>query len=175
MRAPEDPRISALQGGEYVNATPLPGEAGIPPFAIYRSKVAAWEDGTIKLLYVRLKGQGARVLIEELPGEDPVELGNKYQLTLVRIEDGEPVPPIEMPTFPILPEKPIYEFPGLPTPEVPIKPEPPLYEKPPEGITPEVPPGKEPPIYEKPGYKPTTPELPTEKPNVPDRDRPQPK
>ena len=134
-----------------MTATPLPGEAGIPPFAIYRSKVAAWEDGTIKLLYVRLKGQGAKVLVEELPGEDPVELGNKYQLTLVRIEDGEPVPPIEMPTFPVLPEPPIGELPVKPEhpiykppggvmPEKPVKPEHPIYEIPPEGVTPEVPP-----------------------------------
>jgi hypothetical protein len=90
-----------------MTATPLPGEIGIPPFAIYRSKVAAWENGTIKLLYVRLKGQGAKVLIEELPGDDAVTLGNKYQLKLERISEGEPVPPIDMPTFPKLPEPPI--------------------------------------------------------------------
>jgi hypothetical protein len=121
-----------------MTATPLPGETGIPPFAIYRSKVAAWEDGTIKLLYVRLKGQGAKVLVEELPGEDPVELGNKYQLTLVRIEDGEPVPPIDMPEFPVLPEPPIEVLPPeYGKPEHPIykpgeyeKPEHPIYDKP---------------------------------------------
>jgi hypothetical protein len=66
-----------------MTATPLPGEAGIPPFAIYRSQVAAWEDGTIKMLYVRLKGQGARVLVEEHPGDEAIELGNKYQMQLV--------------------------------------------------------------------------------------------
>jgi hypothetical protein len=130
-----------------MTATPLPGEAGIPPFAVYRSQVAAWEDGTIKLLYVRLKGQGAKVLIEELPGEEPVELGNKYQLTLVRIEDGEPVPPIEMPEFPVLPEPPIAELPVKPEqpiykPEYPVaKPMPPIYEKPYPPV------GVEPPIY----------------------------
>jgi hypothetical protein len=132
-----------------MTATPLPGEGGIPPFAIYRSKVAAWEDGTIKLLYVRLKGQGAKVLVEELPGEDPVELGNKYQLTLVRIEDGEPVPPIEMPTFPVLPEPPVELLP----PDY-QKPEHPIYEKPPEGV--------EKPIY-KPGDEPDAPDRPQPK------------
>jgi hypothetical protein len=134
-----------------MTATPLPGEGGIPPFAIYRSVVAAWEDGTIKLLYTRMKGQGAKVLIEEHPGDECIELGNKYQLTLVRIEDGEPVPPIELPTFPVLPEPPIEQLPE------PI--EPPIYQKPekPEHpiYKPEYPYEKpEPPIYEKPEGKP---------------------
>jgi hypothetical protein len=150
-----------------MTATPLPGETGIPPFAIYRSVVAAWEDGTIKLLYTRLKGQGAKVLIEEHPGDECIELGNKYQLTLVRIEDGEPVPPIELPTFPVLPEPPIellppdYQKPEHPIykPEYPTYPgypgvEPPIYEKPPEGV--------EKPIY-KPGDKPDAPDRPQPK------------
>ena len=138
-----------------MTATP---EGGIPPFAVYRSKVAAWEDGTIKLLYTRLKGQGSKVLVEDLPGEDPVELGNKYQLTLVRIEDGEPVPPIELPTFPVLPEPPIEQLP----PEY-QKPDKPIYQKPP---------GVEHPIYpeypgiEKPIYKPE------DSPDAPDRPQP---
>lgn len=137
-----------------MTATPLPGEGGIPPFAIYRSVVAAWEDGTIKLLYTKLKGQGAKVLIEEHPGDECIELGNKYQLTLVRIEDGEPVPPIDMPEFPVLPEPPIAELPVKPEhpiykPEYPGYPgvKPPIYEKPYPPI------GVEPPIYEKPGYE----------------------
>jgi hypothetical protein len=150
-----------------MTATPLPGETGIPPFAIYRSVVAAWEDGTIKLLYTRLKGQGAKVLIEEHPGDECIELGNKYQLTLVRIEDGEPVPPIELPTFPVLPKPPIEIIP-------------PDYEKPVHPIAPIEPgypeyPGVEPPIYEKP-EKPEQPIYkPGDKPEVPDRNRPQPK
>jgi hypothetical protein len=157
------PQLHVLHPCRVMTATPLPGETGIPPFAIYRSKVAAWEDGTIKLLYVRLKGQGAKVLVEELPGDDPVELGNKYQLTLVRIEDGTPVPPIDMPTFPVLPEPPIEMLP----PDY-QKPENPIYK-------PEYPIGIEPPIYEKP-EKPEAPIYkPGDNPNVPDRDRPQPK
>lgn len=129
-----------------MTATTLPAE-GIPPFAIYRSKVAAWEDGTIKLLYTKIKGQGSKVLIEEHPGDEPFSLGNKYQLTLVRIEDGELVPPIEMPEFPVLPEPPIAELPVKPEqpiykPEHPgAKPMPPIYEKPYPPI------GVEPPIY----------------------------
>jgi hypothetical protein len=152
-----------------MTATPLPGETGIPPFAVYRAVVAAWEDGAIKLLYTRIKGQGARTLIEERPGDECVELGNKYQLTLVRIEEGEPVPPIDMPGFPVLPEPPIEMLP----PEV----KPPIYEKPPAIEPPiyEKPPAIEPPIYEKP-EKPETPIYkPGDNPNVPDRDRPQPK
>jgi hypothetical protein len=146
-----------------MTATPLPGEGGIPPFAIYRSSVAAWEDGTIKLLYTRIKGQGRRVLIEELPGADPIELGNKYQLKLERIADGEPVPPIDMPEFPVLPEPPIEELPpGEISPPIyhpPYeKPQPPIYEKPYPPV------GVEPPIY-KPG----------DKPDVPDRPKPEPK
>jgi hypothetical protein len=132
---------------------PKPGEIEIPPFAIYRSQVAAWEDGTIKLLYVRLKGQGAKALVEELPGDEAVELGHKYQLTLVRIEDGEPVPPIDMPTFPVLPKPPIEVLPpDYQKPVHPIAPLPPEYEKPEHPIA------IEPPDYEKPEtpiYKPT--------------------
>lgn len=119
-----------------MTATTLPAEKEIPPFGIYRATTAHWSDGTIKLLYSKIKGQGRLVLIEELPGDDPVELGNKYQLTLVRIEDGEPVPPIEMPEFPVLPEPPIAELPPtieppIHKPEYPVaKPMPPIYEKP---------------------------------------------
>lgn len=161
-----------------MTATPLPGEGGLPPFAIYRATTAHWADGTIKLLYSKIKGQGRMVLIEELPGEDPVELGNKYQLTLVRIADGEPVPPIDMPEFPVLPEPPIEVLPPeYGKPEHPIyKPEypgypgvkPPIYEKPYPPI------GVEPPIYEKPGYeKPEQPIYkPGDKPDVPGRPQP---
>jgi hypothetical protein len=149
------PQLLFFTPAGFMTATPLPGETGIPPFAIYRSVVAAWEDGTIKLLYTKLKGQGAKVLIEEHPGSECIELGNKYQLTLVRIEDGEPVPPIEMPEFPVLPEPPIEVLPPeYGKPEHPIykppgyeKPKPPIYEKPYPPI------GVEPPIYEKPGYE----------------------
>jgi hypothetical protein len=132
-----------------MTATPLPADRELPPFGIYRATTAHWSDGTIKLIYAKIKGQGRQVLIEELPGEDPVELGNKYQLTLVRIEDGEPVPPIEMPGFPVLPEPPIAELPVKPEqpiyrPEYPVKPEQPIYR-------PEYPGAKPmPPIYEKP-------------------------
>lgn len=136
----------------------------IPAFGIYRATTAHWADGTIKLLYSKIKGQGRQVLIEELPGEDPVELGNRYQLVLQRIEDGEPVPPIDMPEFPALPENPIapippeYEKPEQPIykPEPPDYPgvKPPIYEKPPEGV--------EKPIY-KPGDKPDAPDRPQPK------------
>lgn len=131
---------------------PKPGDIEIPPFAIYRSTVAAWEDGTIKLLYVRLKGQGAKALVEEHPGDEAIELGNKYQLVLERIEDGEPVPPIDMPTFPVLPKPPIEQLPTPPEYEKPVHPiapeypsvEPPIYEKPPGVETPIYKPGDEP-------------------------------
>ena len=130
--------------------------AEIPPFAIYRATTAHWEDGSIKMLYVRLKGQGARTLIEEHPGEECIELGDKYQLTLVRIEEGEPVPPIEMPEFPVLPEPPIAELPVKPEqpiykPEKPVKPVPPIYEKPEYPTRPITP---EQPIYIEPGPEP---------------------
>jgi hypothetical protein len=146
-----------------MTATSLPGESGIPPFAIYRSTVAAWEDGSIKLLYIRLKGQGAKVLVEELPGEEPVELGNKYQLVLERIEEAAPVPPIDMPTFPVLPEPPIEMLP----PDY-QKPEHPVYEKPgyPDYQKPEHPIYDKPEKPEKPIYKPG------DNPDAPDRPQP---
>ena len=143
-----------------MTATPLPGETGIPPFAIYRSKVAAWEDGTIKLLYVRLKGQGAKALVAELPGDECVELGHKYQLKLERIEDEAPVPPIDMPSFPKLPKPPI-EL--LPEQVEPPKYHPPYYPGYP-GYPVQPPiygpyyPGVVPPIYEDP-YAPKSPPI----------------
>ena len=87
------------------------------------------------------------MLVEVLPPGEPVELGHQYKLTLVRIEDGETPPPIEMPEFPVLPEPPIAELPVKPEqpiykPEYPgAKPMPPIYEKPYPPI------GVEPPIY----------------------------
>jgi hypothetical protein len=115
-------------------------------FGVYRKTTAHWEDGTVKSLFVKTKGQGSKVLIEACDGKEPIQLGDQYALTLTVIAAGTPVPPIEEPEFPELPDNTLPEVPGG-TPEHPIykppgTPEQPIYRP----VYPEQP------IYVPPGY-----------------------
>jgi hypothetical protein len=83
-------------------------------FGAYRKTTASWADEVVTTIYEKIKGQGSDVLMETGPDSDAITLGDVYGLSLTLIAAGTPVPPIEIPEFPALPDNSLPEAPVYP-------------------------------------------------------------
>jgi hypothetical protein len=100
-------------------------------FGFYRKTTASWaEGGIVTTIFEKIKGQGSDVLLETGDDTTPIILGDVYGLSLTVIASGTPVPPIELPEFPELPNNDLPEAPVYPDNSLPVPPgqvAPPIY------------------------------------------------